>query len=66
MTVKPIEFRDDQVIPEVDDFKLACIVAADLDGRTSPGNVVNVYAQWIATLREHYVAIGRELGRDEK
>lgn len=64
--MKPLEYRNDQISPEVDDYKLACTMAADMDGRSSPGNVVHTYAQWIATLREYYVGIGREIGEEKR
>ncbi len=54
--------RNADVLIEVDDFKNAIAIGKDLHehGQAAP-NALEIMAQWCATMREHYVAVGREL-----
>lgn len=59
--------RNLDVNAEADDFKHALAISRDLsaNGRAI-ADAVEIMAQWCATLREHYVQIGRNVEQDEQ
>lgn len=57
--------RDEAIAIDVDDYIIALELADDMCGREHPSDIVRGFAQWVATLREHYVEIGRVLTNSE-
>lgn len=57
--------RNIDVVVEVDDFKNAMAIARDLQANGKQNvDAVEIMTQWCATMREHYVKIGRDLAKN--
>lgn len=61
----PQEININAVV-EVDDLKHALSVVSAIERSPASGAYhVDITSRWLATLREHYVAVGREVERTE-
>lgn len=56
------EVRETEVLPEVDDFRFAQLIVSE---QHCIGKVARMWymARWVARLREHYVALGQQVGK---